>query len=105
MEADNESGISHRLGMENGFELSPMAKLMREYASEDLEAQSLSTEMKVQLIVNVEELGPEMIIDRGSERASGLPRYHLATKDLNRVQCAVTELQIFLQQAARLIEE
>lgn len=91
--------------MENGFENSPMAKLIREYGLQDIEAQGLSTETKVQLIVEVQELGAEMIIDRGSERPAGLPRYHLAPKDLDRVRSTVTELQIFLQQAARLIEE
>jgi hypothetical protein len=105
METDKESLAGHRLGMENGFENSPMAKLLREYGSQDLEAQGLSTETKIQLIIDVEELGPEMIIDRGPERLPGLPCYHLTTKDLDRTQSAATELQIFLQQAARLIEE
>ena len=105
MEADKESDAGYQLGMEGGFENSPMAKLMRQYAPEDLESQNLSTQTKVQLIIDVEDLGPEMIIDRGLERSSGSPRYHLAPKDLDRVQSTVTELQLFLQQAARLIEE
>ena len=105
METDRESLASHRLGMENGFEDSPMARLLREYSAQDLEGQGPSTETKVQLILEVEELGPEMIVDRGPERPSMLPRYHLTTKDLDRAQSAVAKLQVFLQQAARLIEE
>ena len=105
MEADRESISGHRLGMENGFDNSPMAKLIRQYNPEDVESQHLSTQTKVQLIIDVEDLGPEMIVDRGSERPSGLPRYHLAPKDLARVQSTVAELQIFLQQVARMIEE
>jgi len=105
MEAEKESVTGHRLGMENGFDDSPMAKLMRQYEPEDLESQNLSTRTKVQLIIDVEELGPEMIVDRGSERPSGLLHYHLASKDLDRIQSTVTELQLFLQQAARMIEE
>ena len=105
MEADKESISGYRLGMEDGFDNSPMAKLMHQYAPEDLESQNLSTQTKVQLIIDVDELGPEMIMDRGTERSSGLPRYHLVSKDLDRIQSTVTELQLFLQQAARLIEE
>ena len=105
MEADKESLGSHRFGMENGFENSPMASLLREYGSRDLEAHGLSTETKIQLIIETEELGPEMIVDRGSERAPTLPRYHLSNKELDRTRSAVNELQVFLQQAARLIEE
>ena len=45
------------------------------------------------------------VIDRGPDRLPGLPRYHLSINDLNRVQGAMTELQLFLQQAARLIKE
>lgn len=78
---------------------------MRQYAPEDLESQNLSTQTKVQLIIDVEDLGPEMIVDRGTERTAGFARYHLTSKDLDRVQSTVTELQLFLQQAARLIEE
>ena len=105
LELEKEPDMTHRLGMEQGFEFSPMAKLLREFGSQDLESQGLSTEMKIQLIIDIEELGPEMILDRGSERSPGTPRYHLTTKEWERVQSAVTELQIFLQQAARLIEE
>ena len=105
MEMDNEVPTGHRFGMEDGFENSPMAKLLQEYRSCDSDGQSLSMETKVQLIIEVEELGPEMIVDRGPDRQPRLPRYHLTTKDLDRAQKAVTELQLFLQQAARLIEE
>ena len=105
METDKEPPAGHRFGMEDGFENLPMAKLLWEYGSQDFEAQGLSTETKIQLITEVEELGLEMIIDRGPDRLPGLPCYHLSINDLNRVQGAMTELQLFLQQAARLIKE
>jgi len=105
MEADKEPDKSYCLSMESGFKNSPMAKLLREYGSQDLKPLGLSTENKVQSIIGVEELGPEMITDRGSERAPRLPCYHLNSEDWDRVQSAVTELQIFLQQAASLIEK
>ena len=105
MEADKESVSGYRFGMEEGFDNSPMAKLIRQYEPEDVESQILSTQTKVRLIIEIEELGPEMIVDRGLVRTSGLLRYHLASKDLDRIQSTVTELQLFLQQAARLIEE
>jgi len=93
------------MGMENGFKNSPMASLLRQFSSEDVESQGLSTKTKIQLIVDVVEMGPEMIVDRGPEQDNGLPCYHLMHRDLDRVQDTVTELQIFLQRAANLIEE
>ena len=82
-----------------------MAGLLREFSSDDIESQGLSTETKIQLIIDVDELGPEMIFDRGPERKDGRPRYQLAPNDLVRVQDSITELQIFLQRAANLITE
>ena len=105
METDGETISGYRLGMENGFENSPMAGLLRQFSSDDIESQGLSTEMKIQLIIDVVELGPEMIVDRGPEREDGIPRYHLALNDLDRARDTVTELQIFLQRAANLIPE
>jgi len=96
MEMDKESTTGHQFGMENVFENSPMAGLLQEYTSQDLEAHGLSTETKIQLIIDVEELGLEMIIDRGPERLSGLSRYHLTTKDLDRAQSTMNELQAIL---------
>ena len=74
METDNEIPKGRRFRMEDGFENSPMAKLLQEYGLCDSDGQSLSTETKVQLIIEVEELGPEMIVDRGPDRQPGLPR-------------------------------
>ena len=60
-----------------------MAKLMHQYAPEDLESQNLPSQTKVQLIIDVEELSPKMIIDRGMERLVGLPHYQLALTSKN----------------------
>jgi len=98
------NSISGKSNHETSHQQSP-CKLLREYGSQDLESLGISTENKIQLIINIEELGPEMIMDRGSERAPRLPHYHLTSEDWDRVQSAVTELQIFLQQAASLIEK
>ena len=103
METDKEPDMSYHLGMESGFENSPMAKLLREYSSQDVDSQGLSTETKIQSIIDVDELGPEMITDRGSERAPRLPRYHLVKAMMNNLTVVVTAQQIFLQQAAALI--
>ena len=51
--------------MEEGFDNSPMAKLIRQYELEDVESQILSTQTKVWLIIDIEELGPKMIVNRG----------------------------------------
>ena len=103
METDKGPDTSYDLGMESGFENSPMAKLLREYRAQDLDSQGLSTETMIQSILNVNELGPEMIMDRGSERAPRLPRYHLVEAMINNLTVVVTAQQIFLQQAAALI--
>jgi len=105
MEMDREWSAGYRMGMENRFENSPMASLLQQFSSEDVESQGLSTKTKIQLIIDVVEMGLEMIMDRGPEWDDSLPHYHLTHKDLDRVQDTVTELQIFLQRAANLIEE
>ena len=103
METDKGPDMSYDLGMESRFEDSPMAKLLREYRAQDLDSQGLSAETMIQSIINVNELGPEMIMDRGSERAPRLPRYHLAKAMINNLTVVVTAQQIFLQRAAALI--
>jgi hypothetical protein len=96
-----------RLGMENGFENSPMARLLREYSGEggELEASSVPTKTNVDLILGVSELTPHMIVDRGPEGDQRLPRYHLATLHLDRMSTVITELQIFVERAAGIIME
>ena len=103
MERDKEPDMSCCLGMESRFENSPMAKLLREYRSQGLDSQRLSIESQIQSIIDVDELGPEMIMDRGSNRAPRLPRYHLVKAMMNNLTVVVTAQQNFLQQAAALI--
>jgi len=61
--------------------------------------------MNINLVLNVMELAPDMIVDRGPDRDRTLPCYHLDAFNLDRVTTVVTELQIFLEQAAGLITE
>ena len=107
MEAEMEAERNVRLGMEDGFVNSPMAKLVREYSGDAdyLEASSIPTETNINLFLEMSELEPETIVDRGPDRDRGLPRYHLDTLTLDRIAVVVTEQQIFLERAAGLITE
>ena len=107
MEIEPETERDSRMGMENGFENSPMARLVKEYSgdADDLEAAGIPTETNINLLLDVPELSPDMIVDRGSERDRGLPRYHLNTLNFDRMTAVVTEQQIFLERAAALIME
>ena len=107
VEVEMEAEQISRLGMEDGFDNSPMAKLMREYSGDvdDLETTSIPTKTNVGLVLDVSELSDEMVVDRGPNRDRGLPRYHLDTLNLDRITTVVTEQQIFLERAASLIAE
>ena len=91
--------------MEEGFEKSPMAHLIQEYSSATIESQLGPTETSITLVLSLEDLTPDLIVDRGDGRNKTLPRYHLANATMNNVRTAVTAQQIFLQQAAALITE
>ena len=104
-ETGDEPRASQRLGMEEGFEKSPMAQLIQEYSSASIESQLGPTETSIMLILSLEELTPDLIVDRGEDRNRCLPCYHLASATMNNVCTAVTAQQIFLQQAAALIVE
>ena len=107
MEIEPETERDSRMGMENGFENSPMARLVKEYSgdADDLEAAGIPTETNVNLLLDVTELSPDMIVDRGLERDRGLPQYLLNTLNYDRIAVVVTEQQIFLERAAALITE
>ena len=91
--------------MENGFEKSPMAELIREYTSASIESQLGPTETSITLVISLEELTPDLIVDRGENRSKTLPRYHLASATMSNICTAVNAQQIFLQQAAAMIAE
>lgn len=107
MEIDSETDRNVRMGMENGFDCSPMAKLLQEYSgnADDLEASNIPTETNISLVLDMTELSSDMIVDRGPDRDKGLPCYHLDALNLDRVTTVVTEQQIFLERAAALITE
>ena len=91
--------------MEDGFDKSPMAQLISEYTSSTIESQLGPTETSITLVLSLEELTPDLIVDRGENRPNNLPRYHIAKATMNNVSTAVMAQQIFLQQAAALIAE
>ena len=107
IEVEMEGEKTSRLGMESGFDSSPMAKLIREYSGEadDLEVSSIPTQVNVGLVLDMSELSEEMVVDRGLVRDKGLPRYQLDALNLDRITTVVTEQQIFLERAAGLITE
>ena len=104
-ETENEPRTSQRLGMEDGFENSPMARLIQEYESATIESQEGPTETSITLVISLEELTPDLIVDRGEDRHKTLPRYHIAAATMKNVCMTVAAQQIFLQQAAVLISE
>ena len=104
-EMESELKVPQRLTMEEGFEESPMARLIQEYTSARIEPQLGLTEMSITSLLSLEELTPDLIVDRGEDRNRRLPCYHLVKATMDNICSAVTAQQIFLQQAAVLIVE
>jgi len=102
-ETEKEVAGRKRLGMEERSEKSPMAQLIQEYLSVAIESQSGSTEMSITLVLGLEELSPDLIMDRGESGNRRLPCYHLAKATMDNVCMVVTAQQLFLQQASALI--
>ena len=82
-----------------------MAQLIQEYMLSSIESQLGPTETSIMLVISLEELTLDLIVDRGEIRDKALPRYHLVPATMNNVCTDVMAQQIFLQQAAALIEE
>ena len=87
----------------NGFKKSPMAQLLYEYSSVSIQSQLGPMETSIRLVLSLEDLTPDLIVDRGEVRARSLPRYHLVKVTMDNLTTVVTAQQIFLQQAAALI--
>jgi len=58
---ENELLAPHRLGMEEGFEKSPMAHLIEEYSSAMIGSQLGLTEMSIMWVLSLEELTLDLI--------------------------------------------
>ena len=97
------ASMIEQLGIEEQFEKSPMAQLMREYSSVLIKSQLGPMETSIRLVLSLEDLTPDLIVDRGEVRARSLPRYHLVKATMNNLTTVVTAQQIFLRQAAALI--
>jgi len=94
-----ETEVINRLGMEDSFNNSPMARLIKEYSgkADDLEAAGIPMKTNVGLVLGVSKLSAHMIVDRGPDGDQRLPRYHLTALHLDRITTVVTEQQIFLE--------
>jgi len=105
VETEGEQSGYIRLGMERGFEHSPMAKLIREFTLVDDESQRIPTMTDIAFFLSIPELSQEMVVDRGPNHDKGLPHYVLEASNLQLMEIVVMELQIFIQQALGLIVE
>jgi len=79
-----------------------MAQLIQEYSSVGIDSQLGSTETSIMWVLSLEELTPDLIVDRGEGRPH---HYHLTKATMDGVCTVVTAQQTFIQQAAALIME
>lgn len=93
-----------RIGMENGYTMSPMYALYLEYAREDEDEHSVSR--RAAYLAASPNLDPEDIeeVEEGGEEA-GRCSYRLRKNLLARVRRTMTEFQVFLERMAGLITE
>ena len=98
-----DQATSTKLRMEEGFEKSSMARLIQEYSSVLIESQLAPMETSIMSVLSLEELPPDLIVDRGGVRNRRLPCYHLEKATMDDVCMAIMAQQVFLQQAAALI--
>ena len=73
-----------------------LAQLMQEYSS---------AETGIMSVLSLGELNPDLIVDRGENRTSGLHRYHLAKATLDNICIVVMAQQTFVQRVAALMVE
>ena len=88
-------------GMENGYSLSPMYNLWLEYCNEG-EA-SKSTQSRVVFYATKPSLARDEVVDRGTNTST--ERYMVHKPLLEQICRTVSELQVFIQHMAGLIDE
>lgn len=82
---------------------SPMAKLMEQYSGED-DGAALSTESWITILITKEDLETELI-EKVEDPNKGITKYKFRDEFLEELSKVSTELQVFVEKAARLIEE
>ena len=80
-----------------------MAKLMEQYSGEE-DGTDLSTEAWVTLLATKDDLEPELI-ERVEDLNKGITKYKLSDDFLEELSKTSTELQVFVEKAARLLQE
>ena len=85
------------------YAYSPMAKLMEQYSGEE-DGTNLSTEARVTLLATKDDLEPELI-EKMEDPNKGITKYKLSDEFFEDFSKASTELQIFVEKAAGLLEE
>ncbi|KAJ7602214.1 hypothetical protein DFH06DRAFT_1024124, partial [Mycena polygramma] len=97
------TGSETRRGMSEGYAMSEMATLQREYLTESDE--HMSTFEGVKWIIAKKELQPNDIWDQGvMKKSPHLPRFSLEPKLFRRIDRITAELQVFLKSASALVE-
>jgi len=74
----------------------PMAQLIQEYSLVMIESQLGPTETSIAWVLSLEELTPDLIIDRGEDRNKGLCHYHLVKATMHNICEVVTAQQTFI---------
>jgi len=90
-------------GSATSYPGSPMVKFMEQYSGEE-DSDDLSTEAWVMLLVTKDELEPELI-KKSEDLNKGIMKYKLSNEFLEYLSKVSTELQVFVEKAAGLIEE
>ncbi|KAF9536053.1 hypothetical protein CPC08DRAFT_771764 [Agrocybe pediades] len=102
-EGEGQATTLVREGMEEGYAMSLMATLFREYAAEG--ETGSSTMSRTVWISTHPSLKPDDVVDTVNENEDGYMRYKLEDKLLRKVVTTVTELQVFVQRMAALLPE
>ena len=90
-------------GSAESYKDSPMVKLMEQYSGEE-DGADLSTEAWVTLLATKDNLEPELI-ERVEDLNKGITKYKLLDDFLEELSKMSTELQVFVEKAAGLLQE